>query len=292
MLRYPGGKEKLKKNIVEPIVCFYKNIKDGIDYEYREPFFGGGAIGLELIKKDLFSDIWINDKDYSLCCFWTSIINEPDKVIDEIQKYKPTPENFSKIKSFLTKGNFENEDPISIGVKKLIVHRTSFSGLGTMSGPLGGNDQKGKYKNDSRWNPKYLTECVISLNSYFKTKNIKNSSCTNLDCFEVLQDNTKKWFAYLDPPYYEMGDVLYPVKFTSRQHQELSEILKNSNQHWILSYDDCSQIRDLYSWAHIKEVEASYSITGAKKKTELIIYPENVDFAFKISERFKTKEIF
>jgi len=291
MLRYPGGKEKLKSYIIKPINCFYNNKSKPFEYEYREPFFGGGAVGINIVKGNTFPNIWINDKDYSLCCFWSSIINKPEKMIEEIQKYKPTPESFHEIKSFLVKGNFENQDPVSIGVKKLIVHRTSFSGLGTMSGPLGGVDQKGKYKNDARWSVSYLVQNVISLNSYFKTRSVREGLCTNLDCMDVLQKEGK-WFAYLDPPYYEMGDILYPVKFSPKQHQDLADFLKRTDQYWILSYDNSQEIRRMYSWAHIKEIEANYSITGAKKKTELVIYPNKVNFAFDLSEQLKTKNIF
>jgi len=291
MLRYPGGKDKLKGYLIDPISCFFKNQKNSLDYEYREPFFGGGAIGLDLLKKDLFKNIWINDKDYSLSCLWSSVINNPNDLIDKIYDYTPSPENFNKTKKYLIQENFENESSVSIGAKKLIVHKTSFSGLGTMSGPLGGNEQKGKYKNDARWNLKSLTESILSLNSYFKTKNIRNNSCTNLDCMEVLS-HSGNWFAYLDPPYYEMGDILYPVKFSPKQHQDLSEFLKKSDQYWILSYDNSPEIKRLYSWANIKEVEVNYSITEYKKKTELLIYPNNTQFIFDLSEKFKTREIF
>lgn len=291
MLRYPGGKDKLKNYIVKPIACFYNLKSNSKKYEYREPFFGGGAVGIELIKKDLFKKVWINDKDISLCYLWSAVINNPEELIEEIKNYDPSPENFNKIKQQLIEGNFENENKVSIGAKKLIVHRTSFSGLGTMSGPLGGINQKGKYKNDARWNVSYLTKCVDSLNRYFKTKTVRKNKCTNLDYLKVLKDDND-YIAYLDPPYYQMGEDLYPVKFTTKQHQEMANFLQNTKHFWILSYDNSPEIRKLYSWANILEIEANYSITGAKRKVELLIYPDSMEFAFKASDLLKTRNIF
>jgi predicted RNase H-like nuclease (RuvC/YqgF family) len=42
----------------------------------------------------------------------------------------------------------------------------------------------------------------------------------------------------------------------------------------------------------IKEIEANYSIIGSRKKTELLIYSENMQFAFDLSEKLKIKNIF
>jgi site-specific DNA-adenine methylase len=57
--------------------------------------------------------------------------------------------------------------------------------------------------------------------------------------------------------------------------------LKSSNAKWILSYDDCKEIRSLYEWACVQEIDVNYTIasqkdnvTGKKsssKKGELII---------------------
>lgn len=292
MLRYPGSKEKLKTQIIDPIICFYENTKGSIEYEYREPFFGGGSIGLELVKKNIFKYIWINDKDYSLCCFWNSVLKNPDGIIDNIKDYTPSSLNFNEIKKFLIEQNFENFKEEEVGAKKLIIHRTSFSGLGTMAGPLGGNEQTGKYKNDARWNTKRLIEDIRNTNSYFKTKELRNGCCTNLDYRELLLDNSKKWFTYLDPPYYVMGDALYSVKFTEKDHKELAEILKNTEGDWLLSYDDCQEIRSLYDWANFIDIDVSYSISGVKKKTEVLIYPKKLQFIFDINNRIKTSNIF
>ena len=58
--RYPGGKSKLK----DRIVCKLNKISSNNTLEYREPFFGGGSIGLSFFEKRPNLDkIWINDFD-------------------------------------------------------------------------------------------------------------------------------------------------------------------------------------------------------------------------------------
>ena len=48
-------------------------------------------------------------------------------------------------------------------------------------------------------------------------------------------------------------------------------VLKSTPHKWLLSYDDCKEIRELYSWAKIEELDVKYSISGATKKGELLI---------------------
>ena len=39
-----------------------------------------------------------------------------------------------------------------------------------------------------------------------------------------------------------------------------------------LSYDDCEEIRELYSWCpFINQIVSNYSIAGARKKSELLL---------------------
>ena len=62
----------------------------------------------------------------------------------------------------------------------------------------------------------------------------------------------------------------------------MASALKESTNPWVLSYDDCEEIRKLYEWAGIDKVSVSYSITATKDKEsgkrssrakeELIIY--------------------
>lgn len=256
--RYPGGKSKLKNVIIDKLRTFNT-------IEYREPFFGGGSIGLNF----LHNNMWINDKDYGIYCLWESVIKYPDELKQLVKNFTPYVEDFYNFKEKLLKnsGNI-----IEIGFMKLAIHQISYSGLGLRSGsPLGGKEQKSNYKIDCRWSPDYICKKIDKNHNIFSEIDIKN---TSLDYSEIIQNETTLSTLYLDPPYFIKGNDLYNIGFSNEEHIKLSNLLKNTNHNWILSYDDCDEIRNLYSWANITEVYANYTITTSRTKSELIITRE------------------
>ncbi len=167
---------------------------------------------------------------------------------------------------------FAKENILDIAIKKLAIHQISFSGLGTKSGgPLGGKEQKSKYGIDCRWSPDYICKKIQQLHIQFSKIKIEQSVCTNLDFYDVINDESCKALIYLDPPYYIKGNELYQHGFSEDDHKRLMNVLKSTPHKWLLSYDDCKEIRELYSWAKIEELDVKYSISGATKKGELLI---------------------
>jgi len=86
----------------------------------------------------------------------------------------------------------------------------------------------------------------------------------------LLIDSPAPNLIYLDPPYFDKGGVCYQHSFTQEHHERLAKKLRSTFHHWVLSYDDCPAIRDLYNWARIKVVAATYSMSR-KTVGELII---------------------
>lgn len=256
--RYPGGKSKLHKDII-------KKLQGNFKLQYREPFFGGGAIGLKLLP--FVENIWINDKDIGIFCIWQSVINYPNDIKTRILNFKPTVSDFHEMKhellnTLITPTN--KNEIIDIGFKKLTIHQISYSGLGTKSGgPLGGESQESKYKIDCRWSPFYICKKIDKLHNQLKTKKIQ---CTCLDFSDLIEDVSFDSLLYLDPPYYMKGNELYQYGFLPDDHIRLANALKTTKHSWILSYDDCSEIRDLYHWARIESLSVNYSITALKNK--------------------------
>jgi DNA adenine methylase len=80
---------------------------------------------------------------------------------------------------------------------------------------------------------------------------------------------------YLDPPYFVAGKKCYPTYMVRSEHEELARVLSDKTD-WLLSYDDCPEVRDLYRWARVETTVTRYSMSshGPKiwpKKTELLI---------------------
>lgn len=265
-MRYPGGKDKLAPRIA---VVLSRFIRENEEYEYREPFFGSGAIGLNLLSKPFVRSAWINDADPGVASIWQSIQLHPKQLAKKIAEFIPTTEAFYQFKEELKADGLQCS--VDIAFKKIAVHQISFSGLGTMAGgPLGGKDQLSEYKIDSRWNANTLNRKIMKLSLILREKEL---SCTNVDFTEVV-NNKGKAVIYLDPPYYEKGPELYQVSFNDEDHNRLRDALKKTNQPWLLSYDDCSEVRELYDFAEIDQVPLQYSINGSAIKNEVLISPK------------------
>ena len=93
MIRYPGGKAKLAEKILSRFPVYYA---DGASLsavtDYGEPFFGGGAIGLEVMRSLAASvRVWINDLDAGIHALWKAIADKDmsEKLIEKISVYKP-----------------------------------------------------------------------------------------------------------------------------------------------------------------------------------------------------------
>ena len=78
---------------------------------------------------------------------------------------------------------------------------------------------------------------------------------------------------YLDPPYYQT-EKYYPDRFQPEDHKRLKEVLDNAKGKWILSYNDCQEIRDLYAGYTVISVDRTHNLvakTQSKRYGELII---------------------
>ena len=79
--------------------------------------------------------------------------------------------------------------------------------------------------------------------------------------FEALirQYDRDSAFFYCDPPYYET-EGHYAVVFKKEDHARLRDVLAGCKGKWMVSYNDCDFIRDLY---------AGYTITAVTRINNL-----------------------
>lgn len=85
-------------------------------------------------------------------------------------------------------------------------------------------------------------------------------------------DRTDALF-YLDPPYYET-EKYYSDRFMPEDHIRLKMALERVKGRFVLSYNDCEYIKDLYNGYNIVEVERTHNLVQKKRKPrykELII---------------------
>lgn len=281
LIRYPGSKEKLAD---EMFGYFPDSMKHSLwssvqRWEYREPFFGAGAVGFRILEHlDKRVAVWLNDKDIGIVCLWRSVLKEPLKLIGHIATFVPTKEAFYLFKEEDGRDDLPEHE---IGFRKLALHRLSYSGLGAMSGgPLGGKEQKSKYNVDCRWVPERMKLEIMQLSK--RLRKFADVRITHGDFEPLITDAPEECFIYLDPPYYEKGAQLYKNNMDSMDHDRLAESLASCQASWVLSYDDHPEIRRLYANAEFHDVHLTYTISNKKcttrpKNREVVIVPKRLE---------------
>lgn len=259
--RYPGSKAKLLTILMEHLNPLLQNSKCFIDV-----FVGGGSVLLEVAQKYPKINLYANDKDYWMYCFWKIVAGNDNKKLQELFRLIDQPvtlEQFYKLREVKT------NDDVECAYRAIFFNRTAFSGI-LKSGPIGGKEQKSQYTIDCRYNGKKLKEKITKCHKLL----VDRTQVNNEDCFWYKPLHHTNDPAYLDPPYYIKGNSLYIEGMQPKEHNNLSFML-DKRKNWVLSYDDCPEIRVLYSNKQIVDLAARYCINGKKdnweNKKELII---------------------
>jgi len=280
IIRYPGSKSKLVPQIVATLPDAFHAAKNPLfctdrDVEYREPFFGSGAMGLEVIANiRQAASVWINDLDPGMFAVWSSVVYHRQQLEQLVAAFNPTVDAFYRLKE--CDGNLTGDMAVD-AANKIALHRMSVSGFGAMAGgPIGGRSQQSGYTVGCRWSPASIITAIrraYSILAPFRQR----LRITNLHFRELIAGACDNVLIYLDPPYYVKGGQLYAHNMSHDEHVELASLLRETPADWRLSYDDCKEIRDLYSWADFQELEIRYTnaVTDKKrpKNRELLVFP-------------------
>ena len=246
-LRYPGGKNRAVKNILP--ILLSNNIK-----KLCSPFLGGASIELACADNDI--SIYGYDIFEPLVDFWQVLINEPHKLASEVRKYYP----LKKEKFYLLQKTYSSiNNQFERAVIYFVLNRCSFSGT-TLSGGMSPN------------HPRFTPSSIDRLEN-FKSKNFYAHKAD----FKESIEKHKKDFLYLDPPYAN-GQSLYGNRGDIHKgfnHHELKEVL-SSRDKWVLSYNDCEFIRQLYKDYRTIELDWTYGMNSSKKSNEIMIVSDKL----------------
>jgi DNA adenine methylase len=131
-LRYPGAKSKLVPYIKKLIEA--EKLTNCTLYE---PYAGSAAVSLALLESETISKAVINELDPLIYCFWKSVMNDTDNLINLIEKVDITLDNWIYYSQYKDSSYIENKSTLEIGFAGLYLNRTSFSGI-LNANPLGG----------------------------------------------------------------------------------------------------------------------------------------------------------
>ncbi|WP_418841575.1 DNA adenine methylase [Ruminococcus sp.] len=230
-----------------------------LNYErYIEPFGGSGAVLLGKKKPDKF-EVY-NDYNHNLVNLFRCMRDRPMAFIKELGFYPlNSRDDFNVIKNFFKQEKFEDkyldeeleltkiilpdlkaEEIIELYIKmkqdydlcravmflKLLRYSYSSGGKSFACQPFS----------------------VVSLFQLIEQvgKRLENVVIENQD-FEVLikHYDRENSFFYCDPPYFS-SEYVYQCGFTWDDHLRLKNALANAKGKWLVSYNDCEEIRNLY----------------------------------------------
>jgi DNA adenine methylase len=281
-MRYPGSKAKLVDQILArlPDNLLHPLWTAGSGVEYCEPFFGAGAVGIEILRRlagyGKPIEVVLGDLDYGVVCYWNAIKSDPHQLAELVLSFEPAADRYYEFKE---KDGQEDADPVLVGFRKLALHQMSFSGLGFKSGgPLGGRKAApdAPYNPACRWNPELLVAKILRINRLFAR--FPRLRVVKRDFVWHFNRCTPRTFFYLDPPYYEKGPALYKHAFDDADHVRLRGCLSRTQAAWVLSYDDHPRIRELFAGYQFEPVQVVYTTATARtprrpKNAEVLIYP-------------------
>jgi DNA adenine methylase len=252
LLRYPGGKTRAVKILKEYVARHYPERRTLLS-----PFLGGGSF--ELAMKDQCT-IVSNDLFEPLYTFWAALQEGfSEEVATHVQRHMPvTKEKFLHFRKHIGEIADRNER----AAVYYIINRCSFSGATF----CGGFSQQAA---DGRLNAAALQRLRdFDLSTGF--------TVSNMDAVEFLschpEDATA--FVYADPPYYVDG-YLYGRDgdlHKAFDHAAFAASIRQRSD-WMISYNDCPYVRDLYRGCRIFEASWTYGMNASRESSEIIILP-------------------
>lgn len=247
-LRYPGGKSKSIKKIIEYLPDSFS--------EFREPFVGGGSLFIYLKQQYPHLKIWINDLNCELFLFWKIAQSDLKKMVEEIFYIKNSYLDGKKLFNELTNVIVNELSDLERAVRFFVLNRITFSG----TVESGGFSKQAFHKRFT----------VSSIERLEKLEYILTDiKITNLDYSHLLKDKNRDIFLFLDPPYFTATkSKLYGKKgdlHACFDHKRFSRLMKKCTNDWLITYDNCPQTRNNFKFSNILEWEVQYGMNNYKQ---------------------------
>jgi len=257
-LRYPGGKSRALKSILEKVPTQFK--------EFREPFVGGGSVFIALKQLYPEGQFWINDLYEELAAFWQMTQEDLDGLVAQIWDWRKEYTDGRALHHFLV-DNIKAFSNKKKAAAFFILNRVTFSGTSESGGY-----SKMAFEKRFTESSIHRVEAVAPI--------LENVKITNLDFQEVIEASGEEVFIFLDPPYYSATkSALYGKNGNLHKgfdHERLAETLKKSPHKWLITYDDSKYIRELFDFATISNWSLTYGMRnvtkeGKQKATEIFV---------------------
>lgn len=243
-LRYPGGKSRAVYSVLDLIPPRTRVLVS--------PFLGGGSI--EIAAAHLGLRVYGYDVFKPLVDFWTELLHDAERLADEVERFHPmSRDKYYRMLNSPPKSRLESASFF------YIVNRCSFSGA-TFSGGM------------SKGHPRFTPSSI----SYLKRFRCPNLYVKQQKFQETLRCHPRA-LLYLDPPYLIAGKLYGKNGDTHRNFDHLGlSVLLARRKRWILSYNDCPEIRRIYKGYLFLNPQWKYGMPQNKDSSELLILSDDI----------------
>jgi DNA adenine methylase len=265
-LRYPGGKTRACK-IIENVIIEHLDITsfDTI----ISPFFGGGSF--EFYMQNKYGVMLIaNDKHTPLYNFWKQVKIDKEALCEGLRAIATVSVSKEQFVGYRKTIMDLDADTLQQAIQYFVINRCSFSGS-TLSGGFSEEASRKRFTPSSIQKIEALdfTNIVIYNDDFYDFlthPHVANAASTATTATALL---------FLDPPYYlERKSKLYGNNGDLHEgfdHLRLFNFLKDEKRNWVLTYNNCAFIRDLYKDFTIIDVNWKYGMNTSKQSSEIII---------------------
>jgi len=274
LFMWAGGKNKMMKHY-RPLMP--KTIKT-----YSEPFFGGGAMFIEVITKYQPKKVYLNDINAGIMGIYTSVKTDHDEFVQILDSYsqeylKLSKEDRKKYYYDLRNENAFNYSEWSTVKQNAVLYflmKTAFNGI---------------WQINKNTNGRFGTPCGL-LNQTTEVYDKRNIKLWNeaLNCSNVVLSNTD-WsdvpvsdFTFLDPPYRD-SFADYNEAFPDEELEKMISIVEKTYGVWLCNRDTDDGFFDnrkaiiyrfpvTYTAGRRKKTDNGYE---AKKAVEILMMADN-----------------
>ncbi|MCE2407849.1 MAG: DNA adenine methylase [Pseudomonadales bacterium] len=231
-LRYPGGKTWLVPQIRKWLAKL-----DPRPELFIEPFAGGGIASLTAVMDGYVDRALLCDRDPELSNLWRCILNDTDRLAQQVESFSPTPDNVRAVFDDDNTSDFES------AFRTLLRNRVNRGGIiakgaSTMNKGENGNGLA------SRWYAKTLATRIRTIGSY--AKHFEYVRGDGIDLVERYQDRQSAVF-FIDPPYTAAGKRAGKRLYTFNEidHESLFERVSAVKAPFMMTYDENDEVIDM-----------------------------------------------
>lgn len=260
-VKWAGGKRQLIPELTKIIPSNFN--------QYFEPFIGGGALLLELERKNSV----ISDNNHVLIGTYNDIKHNLDKLLpllDKLQNEHNSYGDKEKAKEFYCQQRdnfnqiiFDDNESLNRSALFLYLNKACFNGLYRVN-------SKGLFNVPSNQKTTiniYERDNLVQISQFLQTVDIYNQD------FEETAIKAKKGdLVFFDSPYAPLNptsfDSYTKEGFSTEEHIRLANLFKKLTKngvYCILTNHNTEFIRDLYKDFHVKEVNVKRMINSDAK---------------------------